>query len=625
MRCETIALLVLPLGLSLPLSAQSPDALQLSKAPLNSPKSERAVAETDARPNNLPNSGLPSLDPSQDLMTWDGKIWNTQDQRLFRARFEKYLNAEEENGEAAKAYRQNFREMMALLAPDQASHENLRKAWKILPEAAKYNSDARLCESLDDAIFSVVLSKQTTINIDLQNKDLRQRKNTLEWNSRFAVEDSSLGGGPKNSATAEQWSKEQNLKRDVKMQPIMSELAEVNASIAGNRLKREALQLQAKVEFQVLIVQLFLQRRFEHVLLADRFYRQLFGDGDNQLKIGDDYASNQSGKNKNDFGDLTKLPKTLGQLDTLASEAMRDVHEGVDAFQFLAGKNELKSASERLAEAFALGEYMPEIRLLPREQKRQVLEFTRNSYQLLAALEVKDYDRGSQLVKALNTIAKDFDDSKPLAAIETARTVSAMHLAKARSAAAAGDRDTLETELKSATEIWPRNPALAEVSGSIFTQTDVQQQALNDFDRLYAQKNYRQIFEDKVRFIAATAVYADRQEKLKSVLDQVQTAEAALMRASELAKRGDAAGAWESVERGFFDYPDDPKLNQVRADLTTQAAEFVKSIRTAQEMEKKKQWGSSLAWYLRAQQQYPNSELAREGINRVADSLIPTI
>jgi hypothetical protein len=392
----------------------------------------------------------------------------------------------------------------------------------------------------------------------------------------------------------------------------------VNASIAGNRLKREVMQLQAKIEFQVLIAQLFLQRRFEHVLLANRFYRHLFGDGDNQLKITDDYASTQSGKNKESFGDLFKLPKTLGQLDALASEAIRDVREGVDSFLFLLEKNELKSASERLGEAFAVGEYLPEIRLLPREKKRQVLDFTRASNQLLAALEVKDFDRGSQLVKSLNSMAKDFDDSKPLAAIETARTVSAMHLAKAKAAAASGDRATLESELRSATEIWPRNPALAEVSGAIFTQTDVQQQALSDFDRLFSQKNLRQIFEDKVRFIAATAMYPDRQDKLKAVLDQVQSAEAALMRASELAKRGDPAGAWESVERGFSDYPDDPRLNQVRADLTTQAAEFVKSIRTAQEMERKQQWGSGLAWYLRAQQEYPNSEIAKDGINRIA-------
>lgn len=562
------------------------------------------------------------LDPGSEVMSWDGKIWNIQDQRVYRARFEKYLNAEEETSADAKRYREQFREMLDLLSPAKASKENFRTAWAILPQASSYEPDAELCNSLDDAIFGVLLAQQEVTKIDDQNRNLVRRKDTLEWNSRFAADSSLLGPAPKNPAAAEQWNREQNLKRDMKMQPLLTELGEVNASIAGNRVKKEALRLQAKIEFQALIAQLFLQRRFEHVLLGNRFYRALFGDGDNQLRVADDYASSQSAKNKDSFGDLAKLPKTLGQLDALANEAIRDVREGVESFSFLLEKSELKSAAERLSEAFAIGEYLPEIRLLPRAKKREVLEFTRKTNQLLSALEVKDYERAGALVRELEALSRDFDSAKPMAAIETARTVSALHLAKARAAAASGDRTTLESELRQATEIWPRNPALAEVSGAIFTQTDVQQQALNDFESLYAQKNFRQIFDDKVRFIAATALHPAKQEKLKQVLDQVQLAEAALLRATELAKRGDAAGAWESVEQGFADYPDDPKLNQARAEFTTQAAEFVRSVRTAQEMERKQQLGSSLAWYLRAQQDYPNSEIAQDGIARLSSKIL---
>jgi len=600
---------------------QSPDSLPADK-PSPSP------AQASPRTNPTENQGaflgkdIPALDPGSEVLTWDGKIWNIQDQRVFRARFEKYLNAEEETGAEAKKYRERFKQMLDLLSPAKMSKENFRKAWAILPQASSYDPDAELCNALDDAIFGVLLAQQEVTKIEDLNRTLARRKDTLEWNSRFAADSTLLGQAPKNPAAAEQWNREQNLKRDMKMQPLLAELGEVNASIAGNRVKKEALRLQAKIEFQVLIAQLFLQRRFEHVLLANRFYRALFGDGDNQLKVADDYASGQSAKNKESFGDLAKLPKTLGQLDALANEAIRDVREGVESFSFLLEKSELKSASERLSEAFAVGEYLPEIRLLPRLKKREVLEFTRKSNQLLSALEVKDYERAQGLVRELENLSRDFDSAKAMAAVETARTVSALHLAKARAAASSGDRATLETELRAATEIWPRNPALAEVSGAIFTQADVQQQALSDFDRLYTQKNYRQIYDDKVRYIAATALHLEKQEKLKQVLDQVQLAEAALLRAAELAKRGDAAGAWESVEHGFTDYPDDPKLNQARAEFTTQAAEFVRSVRTAQEMERKQQLGSSLAWYLRAQQDYPNSEIAKDGILRISSRIL---
>lgn len=598
---------------------QSPQAIPADKNPAAPPLTAPPPSPSGSGGTD---KGAPTFDPGSDVLSWDGKIWNIQDQRVFRARFEKYLNAEEENSADAKKYRGQFKEMMELLSPGKMSKENFQKAWAILPQASAYESDAQLCNSLDDAIFGVLLAQKEVTKIDDLNRTLAKRKDTLEWNSRFAANSGLLGEPPKNPVAAEQWNREQNLKRDMKMQPLLTELGEVNASITGNRVKKEALRLQAKIEFQVLIAQFFLQRRFEHVLLANRFYRALFGDGDNQLRVMEDRSADTSEKNKEVFGDLARLPKTLGQLDALANEAMRDVREGVESFSFLLEKGELKSAAERLSEAFAVGEYLPEIRLLARTKKREVLEFTQKSNQLLSSLEVKDYERASALVRDLERMGKDFDSSKAMAAIETARTLSALHLAKARAAATSGDKATLETELRSATEIWPRNPALAEVSGAIFTQTDVQQQALNDFDRLYAQKNYRQIFEDKVRFIAATALHPEKQEKLKQVLDQVQLAEAALLQAAELAKRGDSAGAWESVEHGFSDYPDDPKLNQSRAEFTTQAAEFVKHIRTAQEMERKQQLGSSLAWYLRAQQEYPNSEIAKDGIAKLASQIL---
>jgi tetratricopeptide (TPR) repeat protein len=226
-------------------------------------------------------------------------------------------------------------------------------------------------------------------------------------------------------------------------------------------------------------------------------------------------------------------------------------------------------------------------------------------------------------VKEIRLIANDFDDSKPMAAIETAKTVSAMHLAKAKNAAVSGDRQTLETELKEATEIWPRNPALAEVAGLIFSQGDQQGKALMDLDQLISQHNYRQIYDDKMRFIAAAALDPARQEQLRKILENMEKIEGAIMQADARSKQGDYAGAWENVEKAFKDFPDDTKLNNLRATLTTEAPDFVHTLRNAQELEDKDQVGSSLAWYLKAQKIYPNSEFAQDGIDRMVKKILP--
>jgi len=61
----------------------------------------------------------------------------------------------------------------------------------------------------------------------------------------------------------------------------------------------------------------------------------------------------------------------------------------------------------------------------------------------------------------------------------------------------------------------------------------------------------------------------------------------------------------------------------LRANLTTEASDFVRCIRTAQQLEAKGQTGSSLAWYLKAQKLYPPSDFAQEGIQRLVQKLLP--
>jgi tetratricopeptide (TPR) repeat protein len=186
-----------------------------------------------------------------------------------------------------------------------------------------------------------------------------------------------------------------------------------------------------------------------------------------------------------------------------------------------------------------------------------------------------------------------------------------------------GDRQTLEKELAAAAEVWPQNPELADISQKIFEQGDVQQKAIVDFDQLLSQKNYRQIYDNSARYLAATVLYPDRKTQLEEVLQNMRTIETAILRADEMRKQSNYAGAWESVETVAPQFPNDSKLNQVRADLTTQAADFVRTVRGAEDLEKRDQIGSSLAWYLKAQKIYPASEFARAGIDRLKKKLLP--
>ena len=630
-------------------------------------------------------------------MSYDGKLWNINNNRLFRARFEKFLNASAATDEADVEYRETIDKILELLAPGNAKKQNIDAAFALLKKASNYKDDANLCRTMSDAIYAAQTSLSTIDRLKRENQILEKQRTSKEWNREMAAKTSSLGinTSAKDSDVAKE---NQKIERDARLATASRQLSDVAQTIENNKLRIAATELTTKGHLQALIMQYFATRRFEHVIIANRFYRAIYTDGDNSIEVykkmvdslpinkdagqakitgelnpqvsasegvmdqdaavgggaggngtnvniyngtprtrtGSSFSAKGAKLGMENFGiesltggaagaaqTISKLVSSLSQIDSLANEAIRDINEGVEAYKFLLEQGELQSATERLAETFALGEYMPSVRLLPREDKRRALEFSQKTNELLAALEVNDLTRAEKLVNEIQAIAKDFDASKPLAKIETAKTISSMHLAKARNAAVSGDKSAMEAELRSAAEIWPRNPALSEVGKTIDIQTDVQQQAMSDFDRLLSQGNHRQIYNDKLRFIAASALYPEKQQQLTEVLQKMATVEGAILKAKEIAGRGDPAGAWESVEAVQMEFPNDTELHRLRATLTTQAADFVQTLNKAQTLEKQDQPGPSLAWYLQARKKYPASTFARDGIDRMSAKVLP--
>jgi hypothetical protein len=600
----------------------------------------QSPAPASKAPGATPSSSflgrdVPSFDPGTDVLTWDGKNWNINNNRLFGARFEKYLNAPEATTAEDRQYQAIIAEILVRLAQSNATKENVDYAFRLLTRGSNYDIDARLCDSLADAVYTVWIAQRQQQRLVAANQSLQYEAKEMatraEWQAKAvkAGEDaggthskttspsrnSGGGGGGGGTPSAPAAGAEAKTAAIEAGEWKSRRLVEIIARQKANEIKRELSEIQAKVEYQALIVQFFLQRRFQHVLMATRFYRAIFPDGDSKLNVSEDM--------KQIFTKSTGFSPTVSTLDSLANEAIRDVREGIKAFEYLLEKDELQSASKRLAEAFAPGEYMPEIRTLPREKKRRCVEFVQRSNELLAKMEMKDYGGAEKVLEVLGKIAKDFDPTRARTGIETEKTVSRLHLAKARNAALSGDKVTLEKELAAATERWPLNPDLSEMAQKIFAQGDVQQQALLELDQLIQQKNYRRIYDNSARYIAAASQYPDREKQLKAVLDDMKKIETAVMRAEEMRRQNNFPGAWESVESVTKTFPDDTKLNQLRADLTTMASDFVRTLRSAEDLEKRKDVGASLSHYLKAQRIYPGSEFAAQGIDRLKKEIFP--
>lgn len=622
--------ILLPVVSACAVVAQVPDAAPPAPAPAPAPGGGsapigQAPGTQPAAPKPAQNTPfgneIPVFDPGSEVLSFNGKNWNITNNRIFQARFEKYLNAPEATNAEEQQYRAIIERILDLLKPGNASL-HVDGAFKLLPYASRYDIDARLCDSLGDAVYSVWQAQRNQTRLTNANNALEEAAKKLEWNLQVIsdakkIQAPAAGGGGKQGGGAAQPAGAISPAngRDFQTARYGRQLAERLAAIKANQVKKELSELQAKVEFQALMVQFFLQRRFQHVLMSTRFYRALFADGDTKLNLGTDATDL--------FQKSTGMPPTVSIIDATANEMLRDVREGVRAFDFLLEKGELQAATQRLQEVFVTGEYMPDVRLVLRDKKRRCLEFSQKSYQLISSIDVRDYTRAEQLVAELKKIAKDFDDSKPTQAVEIARVQQRGLLAKARDAMLNGDRAAFEKALTDAATVWPNSKEFRDASEKLFGQGDKVQMALLEFDQLVSQKNYRQIASDPGRFLAAAQTSPGRQETLKKVLEDMKTIESSLLRAEEMARQGAFAGAWETLERSWADFPDDPKLNQLRADMTTRASEFVKVVRTAEELEKKEQYGSSLSHFLKAQKLYPPSEFARNGVDRMVLLVLP--
>lgn len=618
--CSTILIgcLILPIGAV----AQVYTPPQGSSAPPSGGGSPPTNTTTVVNQNNQPRNNqvlgndFPFFDPASNTFSFDGKMFNIHDNQVLRARFEKYLNAPEASGQEDEAYRSSIRSILDTLSPHNRKDRNrLAAAVAKLQHAAVFPQDGRICESLANAVYRVYLARGTAADLQTLNRELDNQRRQLDWNfdqwkdGRLMDQDKGKGKGKGQAAT--------DPTNAGHIQRYVQRIAETEASRVANKAKIELTELESKLEFQALIVQLFTQRRFEHVVIGARLYTEFFKDGAGQLQFEEGSDVEEM------FSKSIGFNPTITTLDSAANELIRDVDQSVESFTFLVEREEIDGAMRQLQQAFAMGEYLPSVQSIPRDEKRKILGYSQNAFQLVNSIEVKDYTLASQLIEEMKGQAKDFDYSKPTAAVESAKLTSNMKLRTAKNAALRGDNEKFERNLQEATMIWPTNPAIKEEFNLLADSGDVMQQARLEFDRLLGTQSYRQIFSNKARFLAATVDDPDRQKALNEIVGNIQEIETVLKQAETLKNAGNGYAAWEIVEKTFQKFPDDVALSAKRSDYATDVADFVTALKKAETLEDRGQKGSSLAWFLSARRIYPQSENAASGIKRLVDAIMP--
>ena len=544
--------------------------------------------DTAAAPAKQPGASplgqeIPLLDPSAETITVGGIAIPLGDNRILKARFEKYLSQPPESDEAAETYRDTITEILATVSPFRSGGPDLYSAFKLLPTASSYPGDANLCGSLAEAIYMSMLSRQDIGGLKKLNASMEQEKEAIigegDWKARHerdkTLNDTAPSGGNGGKNKSNQSAQTAGTgSNSLKYADTLRRIAEIEALKKANIARTEAQTLRTKAQFQVNMVQWFVQRRYEHVLMAARFYNQIWKDGDAALRI--DKKSDVSKL----FSESVGVSPTVSSLDSLSNEAIREVSKYIDAFNLMLARGDLHTASQRLMEAYALGEYLAPVATLPLEKKQQVAIYVRDLHELYGTLQARDYTKTKELADRLKATAKDFPSSKVDSAIAAYTLASDLAVEEAKAHLLARDSDKAAEKIRAATEIWPTNPKLQEFRDLITSSSGIVT-VRNDFDRLLGEGNFREIARRQYEIAPAIQGDATREDAFKQIMTNLMKIEAALGKANEFSKVGQDYAAWEQLAELREQFPDDPKLGRELELLAPKVADFTKALDTA--------------------------------------------
>ena len=586
------------------------------------PNAYQPGSQGDAK--SLYGNELPFLNPQDGTVTINGQTLNMGSFREIEARFNKYLSQPEENTEDAREYQKIFNKIHDVLSMRKerlAADNVLRQVVDLLTAASSNPLDGGVSDALCQAIYTAWQAKTNGKNkgkmMDAMEREIRTNTQKMSLMESGVTTSS---GSASNQKGGKKGNSDSNPARD---NPRYKYLEKRVVEMQARKLKLETEQVltvtEAKIVFQSTLVQLFAQRRFDHVSIGCGVYSRLFNDGDTKLRLekGSDAAKM--------FGGTLGVPPTVSVLDNLSRELARDSDRHMKAVNNL-DSHHYVDALERLNEALLIGEFMAPVSTFPYEKKQKLYAFKRDVEKLFELMNGKDYEEALTLVEDLKKTSRDFSTGRAESAISAAVFASDAYIAQGQEALAKGDRAKLEECLKKAIEIWPKNPRLLPLRNAMMAAGQ-QSHALEDFKRFHKNKNYRRIFDNQHEFAVLVKDDPELQAQFVDDLAKMAVIERALGAARQREAMQDVYGAWEELQqlrlRDQELFVNDQELNSQYLDLTTKASRLVKLLDDAENARNAKEVGSALGKYMEAKKLYLHSRFAKEGIESLLDEVLP--
>ncbi len=630
MKATRYILPLLPLMLSVSL-AQMPSSFDASG---RSAQAQSGVNDGNGSPNDVPNNPqlmgmeIPLLDPSSDTVSYNGGKFDVGNNALLRARFEKYLQQVPDDSADSKRYRKRMNEILKITQRSGRTKSVvgsgvLVKVGMGLYEMSEYPGDDGQAGTLASAIVSALDVQRANWKRDQKNEQLEKDidklvRRTNSYNNR----NTQRAGGSSNASSIKGPARNSG---DYRSNDVLIAHNTKNiAAMEGTKVKNEADNIAgltlSKINYQSLLMSFLVQRRFDHAVIGARVYRHVFRDGDTKLNLKEDSDANKL------FTGVGGMPPTVNSIDSMASTARRDVDRNIEAVHSLLAQNKLGGATQHLIEAVAIGEHMQSVTTFPVEARHRIAEYWELRKRSLSALNARDYGTVEEVADRMKEMDSDFDDSMLRSYCTGKKRESDLHIRNAMKALQAGDEEKFNAEIREAGLIWPRNPNLDKGTEQL-QKLDSHDPAKEEFRQLLKDREFRRIYDNQSRY-EIVAIDPELRDSYKDVITLVGTIDVMLQELASAAEADRVIGpcmAWEKLlarQKADDRYAADDKFRDALHGYAEQAHEFVQVLKDAAECERRREFGSALSCYYRAQCICPQSEQAKEGTERVTDIIL---
>ena len=562
------------------------------------------------------NVNSDSVDMENGTMQWKGTTMNLGNSRAVRARFERYLAAPTDSGDM-KRYVAVLEQIQLLLSPQSINQDNYyrnqQEAFNLLFKAAEFDIDAGSSLTIASQVQKIWVMKREFNQIEITKNQLETLRKVQEGivinraDNIEAANDSRSASATKAKPLGKSSSGTTELGYKVKDE------ARTQAEILAKNAEMTALGLKSKIEFQSQMVSFLMARRYRHSLITSSFYRVLFKGGSQNIVVG--------AKEVKEFFPISDFVPTLESFDTLSREAIKDTSKGMQTVDDLVKQGELYGAFERLQETFFLGEFEPVVMAYPQEKKREMLGLWKDLRELQRLGDEHDLGNVEGYVNKVRGRASDFPGAPILSKVTNAMNASNMSLLSAKAAALAGDSAKAEAALERAAKIWPQNPGVKDFANQVVSRQDTLAQKVPEFDRLFTESKWRDIYNKKLEYALALAQDKERSEQLRKVVNRVGELDANIQKASVLASQNNPYLAWDVIVEVYKTESDDLVLAKTRSDIAPLVANYAQLIGHAEKLEKDGAEAAALTAWLSAQDLNPASPACGAAVKRLAKSV----